>query len=392
MAQYTLKPDVRFVRELQEAGGDNLKRCYQCATCAVACPLAPGNAPYPRKEMVWASWGLKDKLMRDADLWLCHNCGNCSDLCPRGARPADTMAAARNMIYKELTEPSIVGRWMSRASGLPYLFLIPAVLWMVIWSVRAVCNGSWFPRAADGRIVFGEIFYGDYTIDPVFMVTFFGACFILYRGVRKLWKMFRPEGELLVIGKRKPWIFHLAGVLTDEIVTHRKFDDCEDGPVTGKAAANRKLGHMLLVYSFAVLAFVTAVVALGHWGGKIIPAVEIHTPMPLTFPVKILANIGALLMLCGLASLTWRRVSLDRANHASSFYDWYLLGIVWLVAVTGILSQSFRLADALKPAFVAYYFHLVFVWMLFAYLPWSKLGHFVYRTAALVYVRMYGRS
>jgi quinone-modifying oxidoreductase subunit QmoC len=30
--------------------------------------------------------------------------------------------------------------------------------------------------------------------------------------------------------------------------------------------------------------------------------------------------------------------------------------------------------------------------MLFAYLPWTKLGHFVYRTVALVYVRMYGRS
>ena len=51
-----------------------------------------------------------------------------------------------------------------------------------------------------------------------------------------------------------------------------------------------------------------------------------------------------------------------------------------------------RLADAIQPAFVVYYLHLVFVWMLFAYLPWSKLGHFVYRTAALLFVRMYGRG
>ena len=41
---------------------------------------------------------------------------------------------------------------------------------------------------------------------------------------------------------------------------------------------------------------------------------------------------------------------------------------------------------------MVYYLHLVFVWMLFAYLPWSKLGHFVYRTAALLFVRMYGRG
>ena len=98
------------------------------------------------------------------------------------------------------------------------------------------------------------------------------------------------------------------------------------------------------------------------------------------------------MLLCGLALLTARRLRLNPACQGSSFYDWYLLGIIWLVAVTGVLSQCFRLADAIKPAFVVYYLHLVFVWMLFAYLPWSKLGHLVYRTAALVYVRMYGRS
>lgn len=393
MAQSTLKPDLGFARELEEAGGESLKKCFQCATCSVACPLSPANAPYPRKEMVWASWGLRDKLRGDVDLWLCHNCGNCSDLCPRGAKPADMMAAARNVLYKDLTAPAIVGKWMSKASGLPVLFAIPAVLWLIVWWIRAgYNNGEWFPRAADGRIVFGQIFYGDYTIDPIFMLTFFGALFILYLGVRKLWKMFKPDGTLLVIGKTKSWVLHLWDVLWEEVITHRKFDECEDGPVTGKDTPNRKYGHAILFWSFAILACVTAIVALGHWGGKIIPAIRIETPMPLTFPVKILANIGALLLLIGLALLTVRRVRLNPADHGSSFYDWYLLWIIWLVAVTGILAQCFRLADAIKPAFVIYYLHLVFVWMLFAYLPWSKLGHFVYRTAALLYVRMYGRS
>ena len=47
---------------------------------------------------------------------------------------------------------------------------------------QAAIVGSWFPRTEDGRIVFGQIFYGDYTIDPIFMLTFFGAVFLLYRG------------------------------------------------------------------------------------------------------------------------------------------------------------------------------------------------------------------
>ena len=97
--------------------------------------------------MVWASWGLKDKLRADVDLWLCHNCGNCSDLCPRGAKPADMMAAARNVIYKDLTAPSIVGKWMSKASGLPILFAIPAVLWLIVWWIRAGYNNGDGSRA-----------------------------------------------------------------------------------------------------------------------------------------------------------------------------------------------------------------------------------------------------
>ena len=87
MAQCTIKPDMEFVRALEESGGESLKKCYQCATCSVACPLAPPENPFPRKEMLWAQWGLKDKFSGDIDIWLCHNCQTCSDLCPRGARP-----------------------------------------------------------------------------------------------------------------------------------------------------------------------------------------------------------------------------------------------------------------------------------------------------------------
>ena len=393
MAQCTLKPDIDFTRKLAEAGGDSLKKCYQCATCAVACPMAPANAPYPRKEMVWASWGLADKLKSDVDIWLCHNCGNCSDLCPRGANPADVMAAARNTVYQDLTEPKKVGELMSKPSGLPILFGIPALLWLIVWWIRAgYNNGNWFPTRADGSIVFGDIFYGDYTIDPIFMLTFFGALFIIGKGAYKLWQSFKPEGKLTMIGEKGCWLCHLWNVLVEEVIFATHFDDCHAGPKTGKATPGRRVGHTVLVWAFAMLAFVTAVVALGHWGGKVIPAIEITTPLNPLNLIKVIANVGALMLVVGLAMLTLRRLTENKETHNSSYYDWYLLGIIWAVALTGIFSQIFRLAEAAGPAFLVYYLHLVFVWMLFAYLPWSKLGHLVYRTVALLYVRMYGRK
>lgn len=377
-----IQPDLEFVKELQAVGGESLKKCYQCATCSVACPISPTNNPYPRKEMVWASWGLKDKLLSDVDIWLCHNCGTCSDLCPRGAKPGDLLSALRNMTYARLTQPTVVGKWLSSPQYLPILVAIPAILWAVVWMIMAGVNGSLFPQ---GDIVFGKLFPGDFTIDPIFMLTFFTAVGILFKGTKNLIASFQPEGRTLMLGKTKHWTLHLVDVILEEVLTHTKFKDC------GADKSDRKVGHMILMYSFVILAFVTGVVAVGHWGGKVIPAIEIHTPMPLTFPVKILANIGAVMLLVGLAILTVRRKALDPKKTSSNYYDWYLLGVIWVVAVTGVLSQLFRLAGIAPVAYSVYYVHLVAVWMLFAYLPWSKLGHLVYRTAALTYVRAMGR-
>lgn len=377
-----IQPDLEFVKELQAVGGESLKKCYQCATCSVACPISPTNNPYPRKEMVWASWGLKDKLLTDVDIWLCHNCGTCSDLCPRGAKPGDLLAALRNMTYARLTQPSIVGKWLSSPQYLPILIAIPAILWAVVWMIMAGVNGSVFP---EGEIVYGKLFPGDFTIDPIFVLTFFTAVGILWKGTKNLLASFQPEGRTMMLGKTKHWTLHLIDVILEEVVTHSKFKDC------GADKSDRKVGHMTLMYAFVILAIVTGVVAVGHWGGKVIPAIEIHTPMPLTFPVKILANIGAVMLLVGLAILTVRRKALDPRKTGSNYYDWYLLGVIWVVAVTGVLCELLRLAGIAPVAYSMYYLHLVAVWMLFAYLPWSKLGHLVYRTAALTYVRAMGR-
>jgi quinone-modifying oxidoreductase subunit QmoC len=65
--------------------------------------------------------------------------------------------------------------------------------------------------------------------------------------------------------------------------------------------------------------------------------------------------------------------------------------VIWAVTLTGIASQVLRLADAATAAYIIYYVHLVSVFMLIAYLPWSKLGHLVYRTVALTYARHTGR-
>ncbi|MBC7356828.1 MAG: quinone-interacting membrane-bound oxidoreductase complex subunit QmoC [Desulfomicrobiaceae bacterium] len=386
-----IEPNVQFVKELQEVGGDDLKKCYQCATCSVACPMSPADNPYPRKEMVWAQWGLKDKLLNDIDIWLCHNCGTCSDLCPRGAKPGDLLAALRNMTYRKLVPPAIIGEWMSSPKHLPILAGIPAVIFGIVWMIRAAMVGSFFPVTEEGKIVYGNLFPGDFTIDPIFGLTalFVVICFAV--GVRNLIEGFKGTvTDTFVIGYKKPTIKEaIIDAIKYEVLQHTRFKDCIDEP----ADEERVKGHLLLFYGFVACFIVTSIVAVAHWGGKIIPFLAPigHTPMPLWSPVKILANVGAVLLLTGLTLLTRRRLNLERRKSRSNYYDWYLLGVIWAVTLTGIGSEVFRLAAVAPLAFFTYYLHLVSFFMLIAYLPWSKLGHLVYRTTALIYARYVGR-
>ena len=105
-----VEPDLELIREIRKAGGGELNRCYQCATCSVVCNLSPDDNPFPRKEMILAQWGQTGRLMSNPDIWLCYQCNDCSVHCPRGAKPGDVLAAVRSFTYRIFSFPSFMGK------------------------------------------------------------------------------------------------------------------------------------------------------------------------------------------------------------------------------------------------------------------------------------------
>ena len=56
------------------------------------------------------------------------------------------------------------------------------------------------------------------------------------------------------------------------------------------------------------------------------------------------------------------------------------------IVFTGFISQFLRLTDT-TIMYPVYYIHLVLIFTLFFYAPYSKLAHLVYRTVAMAAMR-----
>ncbi len=365
--------DLKFVEGVMKAGGEDLNKCYQCSTCTVVCPLTPEGAPFPRKEMIAAQWGIKDKLTKNMDAWLCFHCNDCSDQCPRGAKPGDVMAAVRNMVITELSTPSFISKATASIGGTIGLLLIPMII------LAAVIFGVSDPNLLEGRIVFSRMLPVTF-IDLIFVPAFFFGVITAGISIKKLIDGLKeqyppgPDGE--------PLLAAFFGVIKD-IMTHRQFKDCG-------VNQSRNLAHMALFYGFIGLAITTACVVIIHYGNQFFGWFGYDTPLPFFHPVKILGNISALAAIIGIFLITGRRLTSDMVGNTVVF-EWMFLTDVLLIIVTGILAQVVRTSGMGSLAYIIYYFHLVFVFFLFAYMPHSKMGHMFYRTAALVYSRYSGR-
>ena len=377
---YRIEPDLDFVRDVIGSGGDTLKKCFQCATCSVVCPLSPAEEPFPRKEMIQAQWGLKDKLVQDPDIWLCHNCNDCSTYCPRGAKPGDVLNALRKKSVEHYATPKAIAKRVGDPKSLPLLIAIPAILIAVIIGL----TNLWWHGEGPTRVVHGETIVLDevirswemvpmWAVDILFILTGLFAVSVFAKGLLQFWK------DLDAQRTRKVGIVPAAIDVAKEIITHSNFKECS-------ANQDRYLGHLGVFYGFVALFITTSCIFAGVYFLNLIVHVPL-TPWPLWNPVKLLGNLGGIALLAGLFLIIRNRLNQDEDETASSYYDWFLLGVVVAVGASGMLAEIVRWMGIGFLYYILYYIHLVAVWSLFAYTPYSKLAHLVYRTTALIHNR-----
>jgi quinone-modifying oxidoreductase subunit QmoC len=376
---YLVEPDVGFIEEITSLGGGDVKKCFQCATCSVVCPISPDIRPFPRKEMIATSWGLKDKLVGNADIWLCHNCGDCSTKCPRDAKPGDVLAAVRAYTIQEYATPRALAKAVNDPKKLPILLAIPAILFIVVGFITGLLD---FTPSLDahGQIAHGQ-FFSTWLVDIFMIPASMFAVVVFALGLKRF--MADIHANAVKEGKTKvdsiqpvEFIKALIAVIPG-ILRHDKFNECSEN-------TERSTQHLMVLFGFIGLFIVTAIffVVLYIFG--------IHGPYSQLNPVKWLANIAGVSLVIGSALMIKTRMS--KTDTVSTYKDWSLLGLVFGLGLTGMLAEMTRLGGMAGTTYTLYFIHLILVFSLCVYLPYSKLAHLVYRTVAMAYAEYSNRG
>ncbi len=382
----TLEPDLGFIKDVSKLGGGDLKKCYQCATCSVACKISPDNKPFPRKEMIAASWGLKDRLIADYDVWLCHNCGDCTTLCPRGAKPGDVMGAIRAYAVKAYSKPAFLSDWVNDPSKIPLLLAIPAVLFIVVGFILNAVFGPVFHTtflnfSPQNALISHANFIHTTLVDVIMIPAFFFAIGVFAFGLKNFLNDMHQQA--IITGKAENKPLEVGGFIQalirtiPTILLHKKFNECGENK-------DRATAHLLVLFSFIGLFIVTNIFFVAMY------VFQEHGPYSQMNPVKWLANISGVALIVGSFLLIQKRR--EKTDQYSAYKDWYLLGLVFLLGVTGMGAELTRLAGWAGVSYGVYFIHLLLIFSLFAYTPFSKLAHLVYRTAAMTYAEYTNRK
>jgi quinone-modifying oxidoreductase, subunit QmoC len=385
--------DVEFIKHLKKYGGDTMKKCFQCATCSVVCSLSPKEYAFPRKEMIQAAWGQKEKLLSDADIWLCHGCMDCSLQCPRGARPADLMGAVRSYIYRKFAFPNFMGKALANPKALPWLFLFAGfMVFLMVLATNAFVHGfdGQFFAIRDGVLKY-EDFIHKLVIEALFIPGNILIFVLAGIGLSRYWKSLKTNN---FYGEKKHSFIKSAWLVLWDFLAHKKFEKCPTN-------SNRRYGHIYAFYGFIGTMIATGLVVVGeiyHYGhmfnSDFMMAISFYLPYPmdLVHPVKILGMISGIFLVIGLLLFLMKRYKTEEHDGKSNYNDWLFLWVIFGVAVTGVLIVFLRMTGIPEIAYTAYFIHLKLVFFLLWYMPFSKFAHMLYRFLGLTYLKMHGRE
>ncbi|MHC4173651.1 MAG: 4Fe-4S dicluster domain-containing protein [Planctomycetota bacterium] len=95
--------DLRFRDEIaSHPGGENIRRCFACGTCAAGCPVTKVDSEYNCRRIIrQILFGMREEVLSSPLIWMCLVCYRCYVRCPQKVNFTDIMRVLRYLAVKE---------------------------------------------------------------------------------------------------------------------------------------------------------------------------------------------------------------------------------------------------------------------------------------------------
>lgn len=351
--------DPELHREIAKYGGKDVSVCMNCGNCTAICPLTTESEPFPRRIVHLLQIGHTEKLLASPEPWLCYYCGDCSTSCPRQANPGETMMAARRYLTALYDWTGLGKRFYTSAA---WEIGAMALLGLLVIALFALFHGPVVTSRVElntfAPVAWVEI--GDWIMGGTLGLLLLSSAWRMYRHVIGSEKGLKVPAWLLL---------REAYTLVVHFATQKRWRGCE-------GQRFRWAKHLLLVSGYVTM------MGLVEIGLRWFQTDEVY---PLWHPTRLLGYYATVVLLYGSADFLIGRFRKREAIHASSeASDWLFLGLLFLVALTGILVHVFRLAGLPLATYATYVIHLAFVApFLIVQVPFGKWSHMLYRPLAV---------
>ena len=251
----------------------------------------------------------------------------------------------------QYSRPRFLAQWLSSAKYLPLVILLPA---LIIAGIISLAGTLTIP---EGPINYSE-FFPHAWLNGSFSILVLTTILINWFGIRKFSKnLIRYEG------REKIGFFRTV----KEILGHNRFGKCAHNK-------SRKITHILVFGGFSLLLIVTLF--------AILAVITKQYPMDFCHPVKVIGNLAGIAMMTGLVMMAINRLK-DNKSQVGQYSDWFFIISLFLLALSGILVEAARFGDW-QIAYHLYFIHLILVWQIVFFLPYSKFSHRIYRLTVLL--------
>ena len=372
----SVKVDPSLMEELKVFGLEDASKCMHCGNCTAICPLSDKDNPFPRRLIRYAQMGLKDKILKSPEPWLCYYCGDCSDKCPRGADPGEAMMAFRRYLTSKYDWTGFARKFYTSESFEIIAVIILAILiGLAMWIFHAAnpnmehayLNSVW-PR---GAIEIGDIIMGG--ILTVLLLSNTYRCFSFIMGDLK----FRiPLGTYI----RNVWEIIAHGL------TQKRFGECTD--------KMQWFVHLTIMTGYATMMLLVIILLAGGWeviGLTWDPiAFQRDVIYPIWHPIRLLGYYATCAILYGTTYAIIGRLRQSKTPYKNSHStDWMFLILLELTTLTGIFIHFTRLLDWPMTTYVLYTVHImVAVPMLVLEVPFAKWAHLAFRPVVLFLMKV----